>query len=217
MSGSGEAAGSLVTFRSASGRLVTGLLTEADQRPAPAVVLVPMLGRSKDDWQAVAEHLAAGGIHALAIDLPGLALPADLRELEGWSEDVRAAVTFLAGRGDVRPGAVGLVGASLGASLVAVAAAADPGVPSIALVSPSLEYRGVRIAGAMQRYGARQAFFVASVQDPYAARSVRELQKMGGGSREVRWSDVPAHGTALLSRDPDLIRSLVEWFQQTLG
>jgi hypothetical protein len=98
-----------------------------------------------------------------------------------------------------------------------VAAAADPGVPSIALVSPSLEYRGVRIAGAMQRYGARQAFFVASVQDPYAARSVRELQKMGGGSREVRWSDVPAHGTALLSRDPDLIRSLVEWFQQTLG
>jgi hypothetical protein len=216
MSGSSEAAGTLVTFPSPSGRLVTGLLTEADQEIAPAVILVPMLGRPKEDWQPVADRLAAGGVHALAIDLPALVLPSDSRELVAWSDDIRAAVSFLAGRGDVMPGSVGLAGASLGANLVAVAAAADLGVRSIALVSPSLDYRGVRIAGAMQLYGARQAFFVASVQDPYAARSVRELQEIGDGSREVRWSYVPAHGTALLSLDLDLVRSLVEWFQRTL-
>ena len=213
----GEAATRPVTFGSSSGRTVTGLFTDADRRPASAVVLVPMLGRPKDDWQVVAERLAAAGIHALAIDLPSLGLPADPQELLDWHADVRAAVGFLASRDDVRPGAVGLAGASLGANLVAVAAAADPSVRSIALVSPSLEYRGVRIEGALQQYGARQALFLASVQDPYAARSVRELQKAGTGSREVRWSDVPAHGTTLLSRDPDLVRSVVEWFQQTLG
>jgi len=217
--GSGEAAAASrpVTFRSVSGRTVTGQFTDAERRPAPAVVLVPMLGRPKDDWQAVADRLAAAGVHALTIDLPASGLPADPEELVGWHEDVRAAVTFLAGRDDVRPGAVGLAGASLGANLVAVAAAADRAVRSIALVSPSLEYRGVRIEGAMQQYGARQALLVASVQDPYAARSVRELQQAGTGSREVRWSNVAAHGTLLLSRDPDLVRSLVEWFQQTLG
>jgi len=217
MSGDAEAAGRVVTFRSPSGRTVTGLFTEAEVRPAPAVILVPMLGRPKDDWQAVAERLVLAGVHALAIDLPGLELPADPQALLTWHQDIRAAVVFLAGLSDVRPGAVGMAGASLGANLVAVAAAADPGVRSIALVSPSLEYRGVRIEGAMHQYGARQALLAASVQDPYAARSVREMEKMGTGSREVRWSSVPAHGTALLSRDPELVLTLVEWFQQTLG
>jgi len=217
MSRDAEAAGRVVTFRSPSGRTVTGLFTEAEGRPAPAVILVPMLGRPKEDWQAVAERLVSAGVHALAIDLPGLQLPADPRDLLTWHEDIRAAVAFLAGLSDVRPGAVGMAGASLGANLVAVAAAADPGVRSIALVSPSLEYRGVRIEGAMHQYGARQALLAASVQDPYAARSVREMEKMGTGSREVRWSSVPAHGTELLSRDPDLVQTLVDWFQQTLG
>ena len=217
MSGPAVAAGSLVTFASPSGRMVTALLTEAAQVPAPAVVLVPMLGHQKNEWQVVADRLAAGGVHALAIDLPSLSLPADARELVGWNEDIRAAVAYLTGRTDVRLGGVGLAGASLGANLVAVAAAAEPAVRSIALVSPSLDYRGVRIAEPMRQFGARQAFFVASVQDPYAARSVRELQTLGDGSREVRWSYVPAHGTALLSLDPGLVDSIVEWFQQTLG
>ena len=217
MSGYAQGAGRLVTFRSPSGRTVTGLLTEAEARPAPAVILVPMLGRPKDDWQAVADRLASAGMHALAIDLPGMDLPADPQALQTWHEDVRAAVVFLAGLSEVRSGAVGMAGASLGANLVAVAAAAAPEVRSIALVSPSLEYRGVRIESAMHQYGARQALMAASVQDPYAARSVREMEKMGTGSREVRWSSVPAHGTALLSRDPDLVQTLVDWFQQTLG
>jgi hypothetical protein len=98
-----------------------------------------------------------------------------------------------------------------------VAAAADPAVRSIALVSPSLDYRGVRIEQAMRTYGARPALLVASLQDPYAARSARELAHEAPGIRELRWSSVPAHGTLLLQRDADLIRSLVEWFQQTLA
>lgn len=215
--GAVQAAGRAVTFSSPSGRTVAGLLIEAERRPAAAVVLVPMLGRPKDDWQAVAGRLAEAGVHALAIDLPSPNLPGDAGELTAWSQDIRAAVAFLASRPDVRPGAIGLAGASLGANLVAVAAAADAGVRSIALVSPSLDYRGVRIEGPLQQYGGRPALLVASLQDPYAARSVRELEKAGTGTRQPRWSDVAAHGTVLLSRDPDIVRSLVEWFQQTLG
>lgn len=215
-SGQADAAGTVVSFRTASGRTVTGLLTEAARSPAPAVVLVPMLGRPKDDWQAVAERLVAVNISALAIDLPGSSLPVDPGALLAWHEDVRAAVAFLAGRGDVQSGAVGVAGASLGANLAAVAAAGEPGVRSMALISPSLDYRGVRIEGALQQYGARPAFLAASVHDPYAARSVRELAKSGAGRRDVRWSSEPAHGTALLARDAELASWLVEWFQQTL-
>jgi len=42
------------------------------------------------------------------------------------------------------------------------------------------------------------------------------LAQDASGTREVRWSSVPAHGTVLLARDGDLVRLLVEWFQRTL-
>ena len=215
---SAEAAGRVVTFRADDGRTLSGLLIEADQRPAPAVVLVPMLGRPKDDWQAVAQRFADSNITALAIDLPGTNIPEDPKELVRWSEDIRAAVAYLVSRpADVRAGSIGVAGASLGGSLAVLEAAGDATVRAIALISPSLDYRGVRIEAPIRAYGARPALLVASARDPYAARSARELAQDAKGPRDIRWSEVAGHGTVLLSRDPDLARSLVEWFQGTLG
>lgn len=211
------ATGRAISFRAESGRTVNGILFDADQRPAPAVVLLPMLGRTKDDWQGVAQKLADANISALAIDLPASALPGDAKELASWPDDVRAAVSFLAARQEVRPGAIGVAGASLGANLAALAAASDPRVRGLALVSPSLEYRGVRIETAMRQYGSRPALLMASLHDPYAARSARELAKEAPGPRELRWSETTAHGTVLLAQDDELVRALVEWFQRTLG
>ncbi|MEQ1574635.1 MAG: alpha/beta fold hydrolase [Vicinamibacterales bacterium] len=211
------AAGRVVNFRTSDGRMVAGFLNEASQKPAPAVVLVPMLGRSKDDWQAVGQRLVDANITSLAIDLPGQEIPADALTLAAWSEDVRAALNFLEGRPDVRAGSLGVAGASLGASLAAVAAAADVRIHSLALVSPSLDYRGLRIEAAMRQYGSRPALLVASRQDAYAARSVRDLAKDAPGIRETEWSDTAAHGMGLLTREPDLVGILVEWFRRTLG
>jgi hypothetical protein len=68
----------------------------------------------------------------------------------------------------------------------------------------------------MRHLGTRPALLVASARDSYAARSVKTLAEGAPGPREIRWSETPAHGTALLSREPDLVRDLVEWFQRTL-
>jgi dienelactone hydrolase len=210
------AAGRPVTFRAADGRSVNAIIFEAGQRPSPAVVLVPMLGRGRDDWQAVGDRLAEANITALAIDLPGVGFPGDQQSLAAWHADVVAAVTFLASRPDVRPSSIGVAGASVGGSLAALAGAADARIRALALVSPSLDYRGVRIEATMKQF-ARPALLVASIGDPYAARSARELARESAGLREMRWSDVTAHGTVLLSRDPDTAAALVEWFRRTLG
>ena len=101
---------------------MNALAYEPVQRPSPAVVLVPMLGRPKEDWDAIGQHLADANILAVAIDLPGAADPGDSRSLSAWSGDVRAAVTYLNSRPEVRSGAIGIAGASLGASLAAIAA-----------------------------------------------------------------------------------------------
>ena len=175
-----------------------------------------MLGRPKDDWNAVAQRLADAGILAVAIDLPGLSDPGDSKVLGGWSADVHAAVAYLTSRPDIRSGSIGIVGASLGASLAAIAAAADPNVRALVLVSPSQEYRGVRIDAPMKEYGGRPALLIASNHDPYAARTVRDLAKDAPGSRETRFSETAAHGTILLARDPDMARAVIEWLQATL-
>lgn len=211
-----NAAGRAITLRTSDGRSIAGLMMEAGERPAPAVILVPMLGRTKDDWQEVAQRLADTNITALAIDLPS-ATSSDPAELAGWPLIVDAAVAYLAVRpGEVNPAAIGVAGASLGANLAAVAAATNPAVRSLALVSPSLDYRGVRIEPSLALYGPRPALLIASLHDPYAARSVRTLAQDTSGPRQMRWSTTAGHGTVLLSRDPDLVRSLIEWFQLTL-
>jgi dienelactone hydrolase len=210
------AAGRGVSFRAEDGRTINAIVFESSSRPAPAVVLIPMLGRPKDDWDPVAQRLADANILALAIDLPSHADPGDSTVLGGWSADVRAAVSYLSSRQDVRAGSIGVAGASLGANLAALAAAGLQTVRSLALVSPSLDYRGVRIEGAMKQYDGRPAMLIASRHDPYAARTIRELAKDPPGTRETRFSETAAHGTVLLMRDPDLIRALVDWFQATL-
>ena len=76
--------------------------------------------------------------------------------------------------------------------------------------------KGLRIDAAMKKYGARPALLIASDDDAYASRSVKELQKAAGGTREVLILNHAGHGTSMLGHDPDLARTLVDWFHRTL-
>ncbi len=211
------AAGRPVTIVAADGTTLAGMFYEASPRPAPAVVLVHMLGRSKDEWRIVAERLADAGIASLAIDLRGHGRSGgDGSALPAMVVDVRAALGWLATHPSVRPDWLGVVGASLGGTLAAIAAADVPTVRAIAMISPSLDYRGLRLdASIMRKLGTRPVWMAASTEDPYALRTVKELTQ-DGGAREQRLSGVRGHGTALLWADPDLARALVDWLRRTL-
>jgi dienelactone hydrolase len=128
--------------------------------------------------------------------------------------DIKAARRFLATRSDVS-GRIGMLGASLGANLVAMAAGDDPSVVSVALLSPSLEYRGLRIEPAMRKIGSRPVLMVVSDDDAYATRTARDLEK-GTKGREVMHLPAAGHGSVMLDRDPALAGALVDWFHRTL-
>ncbi len=176
-----------------------------------------MLQKSRRDWDQVGAQMAAEGIGGLALDLRGHGdSPGSPQDYAGMVQDVRAARRFLTSRADVTPARIGIAGASIGASLAALASADDPSVVSLALLSPSLDYRGLRLDAAVKKFGARPMLLVASDDDGYAARSVRELRKAGAGVREVVVLSHAGHGTAMLASDADLGRRLLEWFRQTL-
>ena len=217
-----SAASQRVSFRADDGVLIAATWYEPSSRPAPAVILLHMLSRSRRDWEPVASRLASEGIGALVLDFRGHGESgghvsrAESPEFASLVLDVRAARRYLAARADVQQSRVGLGGASLGANVAALHAGGDGSVASLALLSPSLDYRGLRIEQAVRQYGNRPALLVASDDDPYAMRSVRELQKAGGGLREPLILNHAGHGTLMLSRDGELGRRLVDWFRRTL-
>lgn len=210
-----------IAFRTADGVTLAAAWFEPSVHPAPAVILVHMLGRSRRDWEGVGSRLASSGIGALAMDLRGhgdsSASGAD--DTTGHSvlvRDIDAARRYLATRSDVQHGRIGLAGASMGANLVALQAAADAGITSVALLSPSLDYRGLRIEAAVRKYGGRPMLLVVSDEDAYARRSADDLRKAGGGIRELLTLSGAGHGTNMLTHSPDLANALVAWFQRTL-
>ena len=92
-----------------------------------------------------------------------------------------------------------------------------PGVASLALLSPSLDYRGLRIEAAMRKYGARPVLLVVERRRSLrVAVGARTSQKARAAcARLLRLSDA-GHGPIMLERDPDLPASLVDWFRRTL-
>jgi dienelactone hydrolase len=206
-----------ISFRTDDGLTLAATWHEPSSRPAPAVIFVHMLQKSRRDWDEVAAQMAAAGIGALTVDLRGHGdSPGSAQDYSGMIQDVRAARRFLSSRADVTPARIGIAGASIGASLAALAAADDPSVVSLALLSPSLDYRGLRLDAAVRKYGARPLLLVASDDDGYAGRTVRDLRKAGAGVREVVVLNHAGHGTAMLASGVDLGRRLLEWFRQTL-
>jgi dienelactone hydrolase len=214
----------VVSVRTEDGVTLAATLYETNRRPAPAVILLHMQTRSREDWQGVANLLSEAGIHALAIDFRSHGASGGGASSSGgdveWPRlvlDVKAARAYLSGRADlVRPDAIGIAGASIGANVALLHAAGDPAVRSLALLSPGLDYRALRTEAAVKKYGARPVLLVAGSNDPYAIRSVKELASGGGGVRDVRMLENAGHGTSMLSRDPGLARALVDWFLRTL-
>jgi dienelactone hydrolase len=210
-----------VSFAARDGVLVTGSLFVPEQTPGPAVVLLHMAGRNRHDWDAAGQALSKAGIVALAIDFRrgGAATGGDSEATPSLSDltmDADAARAYLAARPEVVATRIGVAGASLGANVAALAAASDPNIRALVLLSPSMDYRGLRIEQAVTRYGSRPALLVASSEDPYALRTARGLVTAGDGQRELRVLSEAGHGTVMLIRHPELIDALVDWFLRAL-
>jgi uncharacterized protein len=123
-----------------------GVRLSAWWRPArngAAVVLVHGLFANREQLLPQAAPLAEAGFGVLLLDLRAHGRSGG--ELSTWGErerlDVAAAARFAAAQPDVRPGAVGAVGFSIGATAVVGAATADGCFRALALeaMAPSAE------------------------------------------------------------------------------
>src|SRR5215468_8217054 len=104
------------------------------------VVLAHQSDGSLCEWLPYGTALSARGYHVLAFDFAGSG-SSSMPKQKTYVEDLRTAVTYLRGQGVTR---VVIIGASMGATMSVVAAAAiTPPVDGVIALSPPLSFDGV--------------------------------------------------------------------------
>lgn len=212
------------------------------------VLLLHMMPATKESWETLVQELNRRDIAALAIDLrghgestkKGVGLRPEFRprgssgvggreteninfqrfsdaEHQESIKDVRAAVTWLTSQG-FDENQVLLVGASIGANLSLVYASEHPEVEKVVLLSPGLDYHGVKTESALAALPDETVLFMISARgDAYAATSSERLKEL----RPTPWTmltllDGSLHGTDLFDDYPELISKISDFLKPLL-
>lgn len=215
-----------VTLRTADGVRIVGTYYPPDRPgPRPSVVLLHMLDHARGDWDESARGLSGEGYAVLAIDLRGHG--ESTRGVGSWRsfteegfqamvEDVAAAHEYLRRAPQADSDRLAVIGASIGANVALLYGSREPSVKTLALLSPGLDYRGVRTREAMSLYGPRPVLIAASREDSYSAQSSAALDALASGRHRLVLFDQAGHGTLMFEKAPRLESMLLDWLASTL-
>jgi pimeloyl-ACP methyl ester carboxylesterase len=223
-----------VTIDSPDGVKIVGTFLRSDKPNSPALLLLHQWQSDRHSYDEFATRMNAKGFNVLAIDgrgfgestkkADGSAVIAErsdeaVKEMLG---DVGSAVEFLKKQQNVDPTKIAIVGASYGSSLAIMYAADHPEIHVIALLSPGLNYFGtMQTHPAVERYGDRDLFTVASRGDTESAEAADDFMKIGNAL--YGFMILPkgnAHGTEMFkyrekADGPPIVENALEGFLTT--
>ena len=182
----------------------------------PVAILVHGVAAGKGEWLPLTAELSKRGIGSLAIDLRGhgesLSGPSGKTDFTGFDaaqewpkaqKDIEAAAAFLKKRG-IAAARLGYIGASIGANLVSWA---KPRPHWLALLSPGVDYRGVRLA---RPPSGLPVLVAASPPDAYAFQTAAAYAQQFSSARFLTAGQ--GHGAQMFS-DPEFLKALLAWIK----
>ena len=182
------------------------------------------LGSDKNEWGPLQDKLKGAGYGYLSLDLRGHGKSRTCKGKEtkymffseaDWNNvslDIEAAAAWLKKRG-FRQDRMVFCGASVGANLVLKAAAAGTLKPAaLVLLSPGLEYAGVKTEKYFSEPRDFQILSVAARNDVYAWESVLRLNRaaMQRGLSAYSLEAASGHGVGMF-KTPSLIPAIISW------
>lgn len=192
---------------------------------AKGVVLLHMMPAERGSWRQLAEKLVENGLAALAIDLRGHGESTETLEGKRLDyrqftdkqhqksiEDVRTAVSWLMKEREVAKEQILLVGASIGANLALQYLQENPQVGKAVLISPGLDYRGIKtepLIGSLTP--TQKIFIVVGRGDADAYQSSEKLNALASVEKRLKVVDSEAHGTDLFEAEPSLMEEVAFW------
>jgi pimeloyl-ACP methyl ester carboxylesterase len=191
----------------------TTLFARESGKGARGVLLIHDAGRTSADWGLIQSRLEGKGFRVLALDLRGHGESASLLEATepDWSAmttDVRAGVARLRKQGAK---SVSVVGAGLGANLALAAAAEDPQLASLVLLSPGLNIKGHRPSQSVQNIGEKPILMAAAKGDGMSSNALKYLNNQVSGKKRLVYLGGTGSGAALLDDNPGLEDQIYAW------
>jgi alpha-beta hydrolase superfamily lysophospholipase len=128
--------------------------------------------------------------------------------------DARAAVKWLEENKGATKDKLTVIGASIGANLALEYLAENPEVGKAALLSPGLDYRGVKTDALVKKINTGQkVLLLASSDDEYSFQTIRELNRLNSAQTELREFSGLGHGTTMFERKPELMDEVINWIR----
>jgi len=218
---------------------ITGTYYPVSQVPAPTVLLIHSVARSRATWNDFAKLLQQNGIAALEIDLRGHGdstrkLTADGpvtldfhnftgNDYQDMLLDVEAAIDWLQGQAEVDHQRIAIAGESVGANLALRYAAINPDLAAVVVFSPGINYRSVRTDDVIAQIGRMPLRILVSHNDPFAFESCKRLvdiQKEAGipvPAGEMTVCTGNLHGSDMLVGVRKLPEIVLAWLKQVFA
>ncbi|MBI4148437.1 alpha/beta fold hydrolase [Candidatus Woesearchaeota archaeon] len=175
------------------------------------VILLHMLNRERNDYQTFAQELSGEGFPVISLDFRGHG-----KSDGNWQDfsdtdfnamvfDVKSAREFLTTKG-VEQAVV--VGASIGANVALKYAVTNESVRGVVLLSPGLDYRGVKTAEPATKVKI-PILIMVSKEDDYSYLSSQKLESLIRSPRKLIVYEDAGHGTQMFDKAPAAEQILV--------
>jgi len=220
----------LITIEMQDGLTIHGTFLEVENKKAPAIILMHMMGNTRKNWETMAPKIQALGFNVLSIDLRGHGESINKKDgsLEAAGnfsthhyakmvDDLGPIVQWLSKQKHVEPKRIGLAGASLGANVALLyAARPDSKIRAVALLSPGFEYKLLKISKAVEDYKG-PLLFMASKLDAYSAETCETLVKTHKGEHVIKIFQGTAHGTFIFAKNEESQTIFLDFIKKYLS
>jgi len=204
----------------------------ANPTKLPLVVLLHQKTETHGAWKSLVNVLCGSDFAVFAVDLRGCGYSIyDFRtgrnrppntfyigEQARYPADIRQLVKKLfTEHGKMLDSTkIAVIGAELGGNAGLLYAVDEPGVRFTALISPGLEYSGLKIAKAIRDYGERPLFMATAKLDIYSMESLNLLSDVVPRVLDVVVFDTYRYGNALVDTEPELVQMLIDRLRRHL-
>lgn len=209
-------------------KIYADVYRQTGQHPHPVALLLHMLGRSRSDYSALIAPLIDKGFSVVAMDFRGhgqsiagtnrTRLNYEKFSDSDWAllpQDVKTVIQEVNNLPGLQGVPFAIVGASIGANTAIIAASENESVKALVLLSPGLDYHGLKPSIAMTKFKGK-TLIVAAKDDGYSAQSSAQLARLKPQAAKLTLFDSGGHGTFMFSSHPELVNQIAVWLNENV-
>ncbi|MCQ2958080.1 MAG: lysophospholipase [Candidatus Gastranaerophilales bacterium] len=215
--------------------ILTGTLTMPESATVnakvPLVILLHSLGSNRLTYTTLSQNLKAKNIAVLALDLRGhyqstTKLSGKKSYWQNYSnktfakypDDIITSIDYIRNNHvAIDVNRIGILGADVSANAAVITAnKRKKQVKAIALISPSMSFKGLAPAQALLSYGNHPIYIIVAKNDVKHYKDGQLLAKYASGKVNFVTTQKGGTGDNILKANPNLNVALADWFKNNL-